>query len=190
MAYNNAIPAAGDLISQSQDDIQQNFAAIQTLVEVNHETFAAANSGKHKYVTLTEQGADPVTAINELALYSKDVGGVTALFLRNENNGAVVDITTATKAATGTCTLPCGITLKWGFGQLTVGNQTSGAIAFVTPFTGAPYIVQLTPYNAMTGDARDYVLMVTALTNANFVVSRHNGFVGTAASFYYMAIGV
>ena len=45
MAFQNNKPNASDFLSQSQDDILNNFGAIKTLVDVNHVTFDAADQG-------------------------------------------------------------------------------------------------------------------------------------------------
>jgi hypothetical protein len=89
MAFNPAIPAANDQLSQSQTDIQGNFAAINTLVGINHIDFGATGAGKHLYLQMPEHAA-PATAIDEAGLYA-NVGvtsAVTELFFRRENNGA------------------------------------------------------------------------------------------------------
>ncbi|MDD5551240.1 MAG: hypothetical protein PHS34_08275 [Candidatus Omnitrophica bacterium] len=191
MAYNNAIPQATDLLSQSQVDILNNFIAIKTWVDINHETFSSANSGKHKFVTCTEQASDPVTAINEMAIFSKDVAGSTALFLRKENNGTVIDFTTSTLAASGTATLPCGLIMKWGTGTIASGSATSAVITFGAAFSTSIYNVQVTPYGSRSGGAaQDYVLNAIDLTTANFKVTRTPTYVGAAVSFYYLALGV
>lgn len=189
MAYNNAIPAANDLISQSQSDIQQNFAAIQTLIEVNHGTFGAATEGKHKFTSLVEQGAAPVTAANEIALYTKEIGGISALFLRHESAGTEVDITTAVKASPGTCTLPCGIILKWGTGSVSSGQQTSGVVTFSTAFPTAALSVVITASNDPSGYSSDNIINAITLTTASFYARRASDHKNTALTFYYIAIG-
>ncbi len=47
MSYQNNIPQPTDALSQSQSDILNNFAAIQTLIDVDHVDFANINQGKH-----------------------------------------------------------------------------------------------------------------------------------------------
>ena len=69
MAYKNTIPTASDLLSQSQDDILNNFAGIKTLVDVNHVTFDAAGEGKHSFVQFPVQSPVPTTGVDEVGLY-------------------------------------------------------------------------------------------------------------------------
>ena len=192
MAYQQNKPEANDLKSQSQADIQGNFAAIQTFLEVNHETFADANEGKHKHVTFPEQGADPATAADEVAIYSKlsAVTADTGLFFRKESSGDVVECTAAVKAASGYTMLPSGLKIAWGIGTINTGSQTSANVTFNSAFSVIPYSVQLTPYNAQTGAARDYVMNVVSLTTAVFKATRNASYVGTTAYFYYLAIGI
>ena len=186
MAYNNAIPGANDLLSQSQSDILQNFAAIQTFIAVNHETFGDANEGKHKFVSLPEQVAAPTTAVNEIALYTKEVGIVAALFLRHEDDGTEVDITTAVKAVAGTCTLPSGIIIKWGSGVADSANPTVYPAAFPTTTLS----VQLT--SRVTGGATQHFTQVVDGTLAAAGLSTRSytrGGHAQASSVYFLAIG-
>lgn len=96
MTYNPNIPQAADIISQSQAQLQTNFAQADLIFDVDHVTFdnaTAADRGKHRKSTYIEQTVDPVTAGNELVLYSKDASGRTELFYRRETNGQVGELT-------------------------------------------------------------------------------------------------
>ena len=190
MAYSNAIPQANDIKSQSQGDLLANFVAIQTFVEVNHETFAAANEGKHKFVTFPEQGADPTTAANEVAVYSKtsalgDAG--TALFLRKEGDGTVIEFTSSTQNANGWTRLPSGILLKWGTGTVNA-NTTAVAtfpVAATVPAFTAVYNVSVTR-QGQSGDAG--ALYYQAFDTTTITV--YNASAATGKTFYYLAIGI
>ncbi len=125
MAYNNAIPGPNDLLSQSQSDIQQNFAEIQTLIGVNHLNFGVAGEGKHLYLQMPEHAA-PATAIDEAGFYA-NVGAtstVTELFFRRENNGASIPMTETveTTVTNGWSYLPSGLIIQWG--QQVINNDT------------------------------------------------------------------
>lgn len=54
MAYLPNKPAANDLLSNSQGDIQGNFLTANTVIAINHFPFddVSTNSGKHKFVTM------------------------------------------------------------------------------------------------------------------------------------------
>lgn len=136
MAYNQNIPQATDKVNASQSQILDNFQALKTLIDVNHGTFGAADQGKHKFVTMPEQGAAPVTAADEMALYTKAVSGVTQMFLRNESNGTEVDFTSSVKSnSNGSLTLPCRIILKWG--RATTAANGLSTVTFATAFPTA-----------------------------------------------------
>jgi len=89
MTFDSNIPAANDLLSVSQGDIQTNFSQINTIIAVDHYEFnnaTVANRGKHKSVVLPEAAAI-ATAADEGALYTKDDGTRPALYYRQESNG-------------------------------------------------------------------------------------------------------
>lgn len=116
MAYTPAIPQATDIPATSQGQILANFQGIKTLIDVDHVTFDAVGQGKHNKVTLPVQGADPVTGVGEMALYSKDVAGVANLFLAPQNAGTVINMLpqfVGTEAA-GFVTFPGGFKVAWG----------------------------------------------------------------------------
>lgn len=96
MTYRPNIPLSSDIPSQSQGQILTNFQQLNSIFALNHVTYddaATANRGKHTYVTMVEQGSDPATATDEMALYTKAVAAVSQLFLRRENNGSVLQLT-------------------------------------------------------------------------------------------------
>ncbi len=119
MTYIPDIPQSGDIPSQSQGEILTNFQQLNTVFDVDHVPFndtTAANRGKHDQSTYIELAADPTTAANEVAVYSKDDGGNARLFMRQESNGTVIQLSGAnpTSAISGSTFLPGGIILKWG----------------------------------------------------------------------------
>lgn len=185
MAYQSSKPESTDILSQSQSDIKGNFTSIESLVGENHVTFDIPNAGKHKHVTLPEQAAAPATAIDEIALYAKAVGGNSALFIRPENSGTEIDISTAVTAAIGTCTLPSGIILKWGTGT---ANQAA-ATTFAAPFPTGCLNVSISPRE--TGGSQHFVQVkdgsLTAAQFQTYCYSR-SGTVNTTG-IYYFAIG-
>lgn len=182
MAYNENKPEATDILSQSQADLKGNFTSNKQAFDINHVTFDIPNKGKHKYVTFPEQAAAPATAIDEMALYTKEVGGNSALFIRPENNGTEIDISTATTATTGTCTLPSGIILKWG---TAVANGT--AQAFTVDFPTNCLNVSITTHLSIKN--RD-TIAVRSFTAANFTAqSTTAGNAWGNTAIYYFAVG-
>jgi hypothetical protein len=148
MPYNANIPQATDAISDSQNDILDNFQSINTWAQVNHVGFdSPPNTGKHFFVEMPQQGAASVTAIGEVGLQclasAFGAGSPTLVFLP-ENAGTPVEMTSAQKAASGWTILPSGILLKWG--SITVNAY--GTTNFVYPVGAIPpfsavYLVQL-----------------------------------------------
>lgn len=206
MAYNQNIPQATDLLSQSQGDIQSNFQAIKTLVDINHVTFGAADQGKHKWVTLPVQGATPPAGAGflagELGLYnaSYTVTNQSELFINKTNQATVVQVpTTASILSTnsnpglnvaGWTYLPSGIIMKWGNGT------ANGNTAFVFPvaatipvFTNVMSIQLCTAYsNIADGDG---FVRLSTFTNLGFTAfgSARTTVTTKAVSFQYLAIG-
>ena len=149
--------------------------------------FNAADQGKHKKVTFTQQVGDQATGATEVGLYGKSNGVETALYYRGPNNGTVTELSaclTATKASPGSAILPSGVILKWG----TVNADHGGAYAgFVSAFPTACLSVQLTAIE--TGGSQNFV-SVTAGGAAGFWAysSTRSGGASTTTC-YYLAIG-
>jgi len=184
VAYKNNIPQPGDKKNETQLDLLNNFAAIKTLVDINHETFDITNQGKHLKVDLTNQtAAPPTSAANEVTLYSN----AGQLCLSN-NGGAEVDVTTATIAATGRCKLPCGLEMKWGSGTLGA-TVTDVVVPFAAAFTANCFNVQLTTSNRASTEERDWIISAANLTAANFTVLRSSHWNGNIVTFTWLAIG-
>jgi len=94
MAYLNNIPQPTDILSNSQAQLLENFAQLESQFSIDHDSLLAAGAtGKHLKLTLPEQAVDPTTAVNEGAVYTKDSGTQTELYYREENNGDVIQLT-------------------------------------------------------------------------------------------------
>lgn len=169
----NFIPNSGQSLGQTRNGIRQNFVDIDTAFTIDHVSYNAAGQGKHNKVTLPVQVADATTLANEMAIYTKNVAGNPALFLRNFNNGTVVDWTTATKANTGTLTLPSGIIIKWGRSACAAGAAT---VNFATAFPTAIFACWASPSTATTGinpitnNSEDYTVRIYTYTTAQLLV--------------------
>lgn len=119
MPYLPLIPLPGDKKKISQADIKNNF----TLLE---DTY----NGINEKIVLKEQAVKPTLAANQMALYTKEIGAISAMFLEKED-GTEVDFTTSIKSIAGWCKLPCGIIHVW----FPVGNVTNGTTySFATYF--------------------------------------------------------
>jgi hypothetical protein len=187
MAYNNAIPQATDIISVSQSQLLENFAQINTVVGINHQTFGATGEGKHKFLQMPEQGSAPATAVDEAGLYAA-VGAtstVAELVFRRENNGAAIAFTEHVAGASGWTMLPSGIMLQWGSGSV-AGTST---LNFPRTFPTACYNVQLTSTSG--GTEQNFLNIVTgSLTTTGFSAKSYtrSGNSSTSSALFF-AIG-
>jgi hypothetical protein len=137
MAYNPLIPQPGDKLKDSQPQIQDNFAQIKTVIDINHDTFGSVTQGKHKFVTMPTQPAAPVTAAGEGDLYTKlsALSGVPELFFRRQSAGTELEFTAADLTASpGWAKLPCGLIIQWGLSAI---NPVAYNIAFPKTFPTA-----------------------------------------------------
>lgn len=198
MAYLNNIPTAAQRLRDSQPQLLENFATISALLGVDHVIVpwtdpATGNQGKHNQVTLPEQGGDPATLADEMAVYTKAVAAVSQMFLRREGNGEVIDFTSAVAATTGDTILPSGIHLKWG--TAVTNGAGDATIVFATAFPNTTFIVQANESNAAGTNAsgtEDAYVRVYTYTAAQFEVV---GFrINTARTrlavpFHWFAIG-
>lgn len=204
MAYDPNIPQATDLLSQSQSDIQSNFAALKVLIDINHETFGNAQEGKHKYVELPVQTPSPPIAFaaGEIALYSFLNATTTKneLYINKTNQATVVQIpATASILSTnsnpglnvaGWTYLPSGILMKWGSGSANGNTAFTFPVAATIPvFTNVMSMQLCTAYsNIADGDG---FVRLSTFTNLGFTAfgSARTTVTTNAVMFQYLAIG-
>jgi len=105
MVYKPLIPKPTDIISQSQVDMIGNFLTLDDVwgkpntenVNVgDHIPLTDGNNdnlGGHKKITFIEQSAAPTTLVNELGLYTKNVGSAPEIFYRQESDGDETQLT-------------------------------------------------------------------------------------------------
>lgn len=149
-------PEINESPDQFPTQCQGNWNRLQTMIEENHFFNAAADSttdGKHKFVSMREQSADPTTLTNEMAYYTKEIATVTELMLKREGDGTIMQMSKGIPIMgdAGQTFLPGldgtgAILVKWGR-QTSPG--TAGSITFPVggnniAFSAAPYGVFLT----------------------------------------------
>lgn len=99
-SYNPNIPQPSDFLSDSQQDILDNFIQSNVSFGVNHYNFSdgSANNGKHNKVTtpLIVGSAHPATAANEPIFYAmQDTANLGVLqYSRGGNNAQPTPLTT------------------------------------------------------------------------------------------------
>lgn len=207
--FNGNIPQPTDQISQSQDQILQNFQAIQALVDINHVDFASADQGKHKWITMPSQGAIPPAgsgfAAGELGLYNA-VNALTTkneLYINKTNQVTVVQVPATASVLSsnsapaqnsfGWTQLPSGIVLRWGNFSGFTGLNT---VTLATNAANGPALtqiltVQLTAYDPAGADSNFAVRLSSILSPTQFRVyisSRTAAGAGTGG-FQYLVIG-
>ena len=210
------IPNATDQISQSQSQIQTNFASIKSLVDINHVDFSdGVNFGKHYAVTFPVQLAAnlPTFLSGEVALYNmlptaNPTTGVDELFINKiVSGGAAVQIpmtasilSTSNAPATfsnGWTYLPSGILAKWGqaSGAMFEGGASAskGVVTFpvlsnVPVFKGVFQIMlgQIWTVNRTSAGSNGFAL--NAMTTTTFTVT-WSGNNSTGSIVNYLAIG-
>jgi len=188
MAYKSNIPLATDLLSQSQDDLLNNFGGTKTLVDVNHVTFDASGQGKHSFVEFPVQAPVPTTSAGEVGMYCQTsaLTGNPELVFSHESAGSTYEFTAAQKAETGYAILPSGIIFMWGSG--TVNANTTAVATFAN---GAGIPVLTTVYNVSvtregsTGETG--VLFYQSYTTTNVTVFNT---ADASKKFFYTIIGV
>lgn len=202
MAYQANIPQPNNLLSQSQDDILNNFQAIQTLIGVNHVNFNDADQGKHKWITFPQQGATPPggSGFNpgELGMYNAiySVSTQNELFINKTNQATVVQIPSTASIlsvnsapasiSAGYSYLPSGIILRWGSvtGATGSNTQTLGSNPNAGPALTQILSVQLTPYSSAGGDVDFAVRLVSASVSSFTVFVSNRTTTGAATGGY------
>lgn len=183
MAYNAGIPLATDQLATSQGDLLNNFAAINTFVNVNHLPFNGADQGKHSQITfpLGPLAGQPFTyGVGEIGLQSLNQlpTSIPDIWM-TRGSGTAIPITGSLKATIGWTYLPSGILLKWGTGTAVAAGNTivTFPVAATNPVYVAVYSSLITPTSAIT-------TYVAALSTTTITVN-----CSAAGTFNYFVIG-
>lgn len=188
MAYKNNIPQPGDRLASSQNDILNNFAEIDTLLEVDHVEFGNANQGKHNHTTLVAQGADPVTLGNEVSLFTKNgTDGNPQLYWRAHSSGIAQEMTYKNTANPGYTVLPSGIIMHYGSSSF-AGGEWLKNVFLATPLPNAMLSIQVTANTWPTGGYGHAVFSASENGLGAITVLRQNNQT-TACTFTYLVIG-
>jgi len=207
--YNPNIPQPTDLLSVSQGNLLNNFGAIQALIDINHVDFAAADAGKHKWVTLPLQGATPPAGsgflAGELGLYNAAYALTTQneLFINKTNQATVVQVPATASILSsnsapaqntpGWTLLPSGIVLRWGnfTGFSGLATVTLAANAANGPALTQILSVMVTAYNTSAGDVNFAVRLASILSPTQFQVyiSSRTTTGAAVGGFQYLVIG-
>lgn len=188
MTFLTNIPFSGESLGQSRPQVQTNFQVLQNTISVDHIAMNSAGAGKHNKSTYVEQGSDPTTAANEIAVYSKLFGSVPGLYQRQQSNGTVTPLVTFVKSDTVTIAGNAqtqysitigGVAFKWGIATNCPNNTT---VPYATAFTSGTQSVQLT---IVDPNATSILLNVSSTP----IASSFSVKTSANISFYYLAIG-
>jgi hypothetical protein len=207
MSYNPNIPQPTDLLSDSQQDLLNNFTAANTSFGINHYAFdnGTVDNGKHKFVSLTTQGTtiagSPATAATDVAVYNRSQVGLDSgkqnLYYKFQNQGAGIGtdviltrFLSPVSATNGYTFIPGGFFVQWG---VVTTAATSGTVTFSTANVQFPsncFNVSITPkYTgaAPNGNAT-YAFDSSTLSNVKFDWTLNTNS-GAYTGFYWIAIG-
>jgi len=197
----NDTPQSTQRISDTQSLIRTNFSSIDTTFSVNHVAIIhATDYGKHKFVTLPEQAASPTTLVNEGGVFTRQGAytSVSELCFRRENNGSVIEMTTAGLGNNGWSRLPSGLLIKWGRGTATAGLYTyTFPVAATIPVFTTIYTILVNVWYVLVPENQDgngFVRLSrfeAPWTSFNVYASyRTNVGPGGPLTFQYLAIGI
>lgn len=180
------IPQATDKLSVSQGDLLGNFQSLNIWMDINHYLPTdITNQGKHKFVTMPVQVADPTTGGSEIALYTKSSSGAPQIFWRQQNNGAVVNLTEGDTSTIGWSRLPSGVIVKWGTPTL------SGAGSFT--YAQGPAFTTVLYVGITTTNSSDAFVSITAFNTTTATTNTTQRTTNTAANNItckYLALGI
>lgn len=133
IGYNLNIPAANNNPSQDQPKMQTNTNAINTLISLDHFTFADNAAGRHKQVSLANESAPGIPTNTNGVLYANLANGQSWPFWQNAL-GSTQILGASSVAASGYATLPGGLIIQWGTraGTHSGGKYQAGDFGTIT----------------------------------------------------------
>lgn len=186
MAYNSAIPNASDLISSSQQQIKDNFSAIDSSTfgfAVDHVTLTdGTNGGKHKQVTIVSPTTPAAPSGSVAIAYSKTASGISELHYRNATAETQITKSTLTTAS-GEGFVPGGLQIRAATATL---NAQGDSFSFSTAFPTACIAVMVT--NRASGNNLSY-FGVTSSNASGFTLRKSDTDGSLPQNFAYIAIG-
>jgi hypothetical protein len=207
MTYNPNIPQPSDNLSDSQNDLLNNFQTLDTSFAVNHYQFsnATANNGKHKFCEMPI-GILPVgLSANEATIYGKSAVGLSPategnLWFTPDASGKEYQLTRTISdgvsypkfgaATTGWTFLPGGLIMQYGTVTTISGGGTSNGtviypITFTSPSTA--YSINLTVRES--SNSRRYVKVATSSSTGFTCWVQSDSGSNEANVVYWVAIG-
>lgn len=188
MTFTSGVPTTGQTLGQTRDIIRNNFTNYFNVVSQDHISPNATGEGKHNKSTYVAQTVDPVTALNEIAEYSKNASGIIQGFLAPSNAGTPIQMTRldtgALNNSNGYSFLPGGLIIQWAALSAISNNQE---VTFPIAFPTACFVV-------VPGGGRSASSSTQPTINFDQHTLTRTGFntaiIGTQPiNYYYIAIG-
>lgn len=189
----NDVPQPGQSLNITRDPIRNNFSVLDTAFSVDHVAYNTANQGMHNKVTMPVQGAPPVTAAAQMALFTQvsALTGVPELAIRRESNGAVIEMTAA-DGAVGWTRLASGLLIKYGVSNGTGFTTVTFPVAPGIPAFSVIYTMQVTTSYINAADGNGFVRLNNFLapwTQFTVYCSQRTAVIDQNVAFQYLAIG-
>lgn len=195
-------PEAGDILSQSQSDLRNNFNYLKNALDRDHRidfnvnTGASTQQGLHRQLSMFPTGSidPPVTPGAQSMVFTS----LFNLYVKNTNN--LVEPVQLTNDAVGEpialqqgySWLPGGIVIQWG---RVTGLNTPGVtvVPFQVPFTVIPFSIQVTGITDDISSSPNTTNMNVVFGGGSpnlvdFTIS--NSSTNHVSRAYWMAIGV
>lgn len=176
MTYNPNIPAANDVLSDSQGQIQGNFQRADSSFGTDHYEFSnlTTNNGKHKKVTWLDQSAAiPAAEPNAVLAYANTQSAITMPYYKRDNLATVFPLAPikayATFALTG-APKPYLAVIDDGFNVATITISAPGSgtatIALSNPMRTITYGVLVFSSGGLGVNFK-----YTIINNSSFAIS-------------------
>lgn len=150
MVYNNAIPQPTDLISNSQAQLLENFAQLNTQFAVDHTSLiSGSDNGRHQKVSLVRLVGDPAPVSTYGMTYGKLGNSKTEMYYE-DNSGYVSQITGGGISASAWCVFdstassPITPGAAYNIASITVVANVY-TVTFTRSFSSANYAVVVSP---------------------------------------------
>ena len=134
MSVWNNTPNANQIVSATQQPINQNFANTNIWFAVNHVAAGSAGFGKHTVITSVQQGSDPTIAGTDIALYNKADSNSIAQYFVNRLAGGSQQLTGVVPSGTSpnfTWNFADGMQVRYG----TISITGTGSLSINQPVT-------------------------------------------------------
>lgn len=199
MAYNSAIPQANNKLSQSQNDLLNNFTALGAIAGVSGVPNSASlnNTAGFNFVYLPPQGATPPVGSafgNNIGLYSFNNATTTKneLYVHKQQNATTTEVpmtastlsnSTPVGLTQGYTYLPSGIILAWGSQLILNAGITTVNIPFTFSNANRILFVTISPSGLASGGAVTGQVSFIAVTGTNTFTASAQGPVNVVGKF-------